>query len=120
MLRQLTSPAYFPVISVEQDLDIRMIEHVLEHAGEAVQRHRLVSVGKVPVVAIHTHRDARGNGSIEFRGIHAPLFPGVIAEELLIQLTANTAYDDVFGGSNRLAFFRDLVEKSFCLERIQS
>ena len=74
-----------------------MVEHPLEHPRVAVQRHRLVRVGEVAVVAVGAHRHARGDRRVELRRIEAPLLARVVAEELLVQLAPDLADDHVFG-----------------------
>ena len=76
-----------------------MREHALEHPRVAVQRHRLVGVGEVAVVAVGAHRHARRDAGVELRRVEAPLLARVVAEELLVELASDLADDDVFGGA---------------------
>jgi hypothetical protein len=66
--------ACFAVINIQHDLDVRMIEHVAEHVSVAARRHRLVAIREIAIVAIETDRHARGNLSVELRGIKAHCF----------------------------------------------
>ena len=91
------TPCDLAVVGVQQNLDVRVRQHALEHAGVAVQRHGLVSVGEIPVVAVGAHRHARGDLRVELGGIESPLLPRVVAEELLVQLPPDLADDDVLG-----------------------
>ena len=109
--------AHFAVVGVEQDLDVRMRQHALEHPRVAVQRHRLVGVGEVAIVAVGAHRHARGHRGVELRRIEAPLLARVVAEELLVQLAADLADDDVFGGADLRARLGDRSEELLELER---
>ena len=77
-----------------------MIQHVLEHAGIAMQRHGLKGVGEIPIIAIGSHGNASGYRRIEFRRIEPPLFARVAAEHLFVQLTADPSDDNVFGRSD--------------------
>ncbi len=105
-----------PVVGVEHDLDVRMIEHALEHAGVAMQRHRLVRVGKVAIVAVGAHRHARRDRRVELRWIQAPLLAGVAAKELLIQLAPNLADHNVLGCANLRARLGQRLQKVVHLE----
>jgi hypothetical protein len=53
------------VVRVQQDLDVWMREHALEHPRVAVERHHLIGVGEVPIVAIGAHRNARRDARTE-------------------------------------------------------
>ena len=70
-----------------------------------MQGHCLIGVGEIPVVPVRSHRNAGDYGRIQLRGIEAPLFPCVTAEQLLVQITAHPADHHVFGGPNRLPVF---------------
>lgn len=88
---------YFAIIAVQHDLDVRMIKHVLEHARKTVQRHSLVRIGKVTIVTVRARRDSRSYAGVELRRVEPPLFACVVAKELLVQLAAHFADDDVLG-----------------------
>ena len=65
-----------------------MVDHPLEHARVAVQRHALELVLEVAVVGVGARRHARGHGLVELRGIDAPLLARVALEELAVELLA--------------------------------
>ena len=63
----------------------------------AVQRHRLVGVGEIAIVAIRARRNARGDRGIQLRRIEAPLFARIAAEEFLVQLPPDGVDHHIFG-----------------------
>ena len=83
------------VVRLEHHLDVRLVKDALEHPRVPVQRHRLVRVREVAVVAVRARRHARGYGSVELRGVEVPLLARVVAEELLVELATDGADDDV-------------------------
>ncbi len=86
------------VVGLQHDLDLGMLDHLLEHPGIAVQRHRLERVAEVAVVAVGTRGDTRRHRLVELRGVDAPLLARIAAEELLIELAANGADHHILGG----------------------
>src|SRR5438045_2761467 len=60
-------------------------------------------VSEVPIVAIGSHRDARGHLRLQLGRIEPPLLARVVLEEFLVQLAADLADDDVFRGLHALA-----------------
>src|SRR6516225_5373632 len=63
----------FAVVSVEQNPDVRVIQHVGEHACETMLGHGLVHIGEIPVVAIGAGGNASRYLCIQLRWIQAPL-----------------------------------------------
>ena len=105
------------VVGVQQDLDVRMGEHALEHPGEAVRRHHLIGVGEIAIVAIGPDRDSCDDRRVELGRIEAPLLARVVPEELLVELAPNLADDDVFRRADHVAWFGDGIEELLQLER---
>jgi len=89
------------MICVQHHLDIRVREHLLEHPRVAVERHHLVCIGEIAVVAIHPGGNARRHARVQLGRVEAPLLAGVTPEELLIQIPADLADDEVLGGCDR-------------------
>ena len=89
------------VIDAERDLDQRMVEHPLEHAGVAIGRHGLERIGEVPVVRPDPNRNALRDGPVEFRWVEAPLLAGIAAEEGLVEITADLRHHGVLRGADR-------------------
>ena len=85
-------------VGVEHQLDVVMIQHVLEHAGVAVQRHHLVLVGEIAVVVGGAGGDARGHRAVELGRVQAPHLARVAAKELLVELAPDRTHDHVLGG----------------------
>jgi hypothetical protein len=50
-----------PIVSVEHELDVRMVQHPLEHSRITMERHRLIRVSKVAVVAVRADWHTRDN-----------------------------------------------------------
>ncbi len=96
-----------------------MVEHVLEHARKPMQRHRLVAVGEIPVVAVGAGRHAGGHLRVEFGRVERPLLARVVAEELLVQLASHLADDHVLAGLDRIALLGHGSEKFLHLKRGQ-
>ncbi len=69
--------AHLALVAVEQYLDVRMGEQPLEHARVAVQRHRLVTVGEVAVVAVRARGHARRDRGVQLRWVDTPLLARV-------------------------------------------
>ena len=111
--------AHLPIVGVQHDLDVRVIEEIAEHVGETARRHRLIGVGEVAVVAVEAQRDAGGDLRVKLGGIEAPLFAGVAAEEFFVELAAYAVDDHVFGGDERIAFFGDGVEERLHAGRVE-
>jgi hypothetical protein len=49
------------VVGTKHQGDIRVVQHVLEQAGEATPGHHLKSVGEIPIVVIGAGRNACGD-----------------------------------------------------------
>ena len=71
-------------IRLQHDSDIAVRQHLLEHRRIAVERHRLIRVLEVPVVAADVHRDACGHRGIEFVRLQSPLLDGVAEEDVFV------------------------------------
>ena len=110
---------YLPVITIQHDLDIRVIKHVLEHARKAVQRHRLVRICKVTIVTIRPRGNARSHARVELRWIKSPLLARVVAEEFFVQLSSHFADDHVLRRAYAIDRLSHLLKKLFDLERCQ-
>jgi hypothetical protein len=52
-------PMNLLIVSVEHELDVRVVQHALEHPRVTVERHRLIRVSEVAVVAVRADRHAR-------------------------------------------------------------
>ena len=107
----------FPVIDAQHDLDVRMAQHLLEHPGQAMLRHRLVRVGEVPVVAIRADRHARRHLRVQFGRVEVPLLPSVVAEEFLVQLASHLRDDHVFRCLDLRPLLGERLEELVELER---
>ena len=83
-----------------------MPQHALEQLRIAVPRHDLVGVREVPIVAAGPKRHATRDRRVELRGIQVPLLAGVVPKELVVQLAADFADDDILGGTNGRARLR--------------
>ena len=92
-----------------------VIEHVFEQARESMLRHELEAVGKISIIAICSHRNARSDLSIELRWIDAPLFARVVPEEFLVQIAPDPAEHDLFGCARRRTWNRTSSEELFNL-----
>ena len=82
-----------------------------------VQRHHLVGVGEVSIVAIGPDRHACRHCRVELRRVEAPLLPRVVAEELLVQLAPDFADDHVLRRADVRARLRDRSEELVELKR---
>jgi hypothetical protein len=102
---------HIAIVGVESDLDLRMIEHVFEHARVTMLRHRLELIGEVPIVAIRAHGDARGHLRVQFGGIHAPLFAGVAAEKFLVKFAADFTDNNILRRAQTLSHLGHGSEK---------
>ena len=91
-----------PVIDIEKNFYIPMIEHVFKHAREPMQRHGLVRIAEIPLITIGAHRHPRYNGRIQFRRVKAPLLPCVIFEELFVELAPDSAHHHILGITDHL------------------
>src|SRR5687767_15694790 len=107
------------IVAVQHDLDVRVIEDVLEHAREPVERHRLIQIGKVAIVAIGTCRHARRYTRIKLRRIESPLLPRVVTKEFLVQLPADFTDNDIFRCPNSLDGFGMFLKKLVHFKRCQ-
>ena len=69
------------VLGRRADPDIVVVQHVLEHGGVAVERHRLERVCKIAVVGVHPGRHPRGHRTVQLGRVQPPLLAGVAAEK---------------------------------------
>ena len=96
------------VLGLRHHVDVRMVEHGLEHARVAVPRHDLELVAEVAVVAVRAGRNAGRHRLVEFRRVQSPLLSGVTAEEFFVELAADSRHDHVFGCLDFIDRFRAL------------
>src|SRR5215471_6633121 len=73
-----------------------MIEHTLEHARETAQRHSLVPIGEISIVAVGAHGHPRCDRCVKLRWIESPLLARIVSKEFLVQVATYTTDDDVF------------------------
>ena len=88
-----------------------MIQHVLKHPGETVQRHGLIGIGEIAIVPIGANGNAGSHLRIQLRGIETPLFAGVTAEHLLVEIPAHAREHDIFGGADGLNLLSTRAEE---------
>ena len=79
-----------------QILDVWVLQHIFKQASVSAQRHYLVSIGEVAIVAICAHGNSRGHRCVQFRRVHSPLFARVAPKEFFIQLAPDLVDHDVF------------------------
>src|SRR5690349_9350003 len=110
----------FPVIAIQHDLDIGVIKHVLKHAREAVQWHRLVRISEVTIVAVGSRRNSRRHTRVKLGRIESPLFARIIAEKFFVQLSSHFADYNVLRRLYTLDGFSDFLEKLLDFKRRQA
>lgn len=87
----------FLVICIKHHLNIRTVQHLFEHTGVALRRHRLKSICEIAVVPVCSYRNPCCNRSVEFRGIKIPLFFGVPLKKLFIKLFTHPVLKGIVG-----------------------
>ena len=71
---------------VEPDADVGVVKHSLEDGAVATQRDALVTVLEVTVVPADVYRYTPCDGGVEVFRVQVPLFLGVEAEDVLIDV----------------------------------
>ena len=99
------------VVGAQDDRDVGMGEHLLEHPGVAAPGHGLVGIAEVPVVRIRADRDACRDRRVQFGRVQPPVAPRVAAEERLVQAAAHLAHHHVLGGDAGVDRLGDRLEE---------
>src|SRR5918993_4889253 len=86
---------YLPVVRIEHDLDMRMVQHPLEHPCITMEGHRLVGVSKIAVIAVRADWHARDDRCIEFRGVEVPLLARVAPKKFAIELLPHPIHNHI-------------------------
>ena len=82
---------YVLEIGVEPDLDVRSVEHLLDHPGISFGRDPLIGVLEIPAVPAEVDGDAGGDGAVYLGGVLAPLFLGVMDEDVVVDVLGEEA-----------------------------
>ena len=82
---------YVLEIGVEPDLDVRSVEHLLDHPGVSFGGDPLIGVLEIPAVPAEVDGDACGDGTVYLRGVFTPLFLGVMDEDVVVDVLGEEA-----------------------------
>ena len=84
-----------------------------------MQRHRLVDIAEIAIVAIGAHRHARDYRGIQLRRVEAPLFSGVISKEFFVQFAPHPVDHHIFRIHDRRSRLGHGSKKAVHLERCE-
>lgn len=82
---------YVLEIGVEFDFDVRSVEHLLDHPGISFGRDPLIDILEIPAVPAEVDGDAGGDGAVYLGGVLAPLFLGVMDEDVVVDVLGEEA-----------------------------
>lgn len=77
----------------EDDLNVRVRQHLGDQRLVSVAGHGLELIGEVAVVARGAHGDATADAGVELMGLNPPLFARVAREEELVELAPDPGED---------------------------
>lgn len=76
---------------VEFDLDVRSVEHLLDHPGVSFGGDPLIGVLEISAVPAEVDGDAGGDGAVYLGGVLAPLFLGIMDEDVVVDVLGEEA-----------------------------
>lgn len=76
---------------VESDLDVRSVEHLLDHPGVSFGGDPLIGILEISAVPAEVDGDAGGDGAVYLGGVLAPLFLGVMDEDVVVDVLGEEA-----------------------------
>lgn len=82
---------YVLEIGVEFDFDVRSVEHLLDHPGVSFGRDPLIDILEIPAVPAEVDGDTGGDGAVYLGGVLAPLFLGVMDEDVVVDVLGEEA-----------------------------
>lgn len=82
---------YVLEVGIQFHFDVRSVEHLPDHLGVSFGGDPLIGVLEVPAVPAEVDGDAGGDGAVYLGGVFAPLFLGVMDEDVVVDVLGEEA-----------------------------